>query len=562
MMSETAAGRVGVVVLLVLLAAAVVVPLLPGDPGAVRLAGVGALWWFAACAAPGVATLAACALFRPRRNVVAPRASTTTTLRAVATWASPVVLTAVAARVFAGTPEAPVLVLTAAVAPLLALLAPSTDPVPAPNPVAGLAAVAAVGLVLWANLAVVADVARLAGVPRHAALTLSAAAVFLGVAWRAARRPVGDAAVLVGAAGVAIPLVLIGAAIAVPPWTAWSRTAARPALTFGEGSAWVTDGRRLERSATLVFTEPHRVTALSPGVYRVLGEVAEEGAPRSVTREWRLTAGDALTLRPGDRLVLDAGTRVRFEAGKRVPGSAASGVVWAEPPERRSLETAAHALGAVVTLVGGALALLPRPRALAWRRAVAGPAFLTALMLAAVSWGAYGVYAAPELALGAVPTTGLVELPAFVLPSPVGRALVVTSVLALLVLSVATALALREVLAIQVGPANVDVAWGGLVMVAAVAGLWPADPWRTWLAGCGLVAAAVTAPRLAGGGGSAGVAGSLVGAAAFVGLAAFGGELPAWAGTLAAYPAVLAAPLAWVAVRTFGVRGVAGAARG
>src|SRR5439155_298659 len=128
-MSETAAGRVGVVVLLVLLAAVVVVPSLPGDPGAVRLAGVGVLWWFVACA----------------------------------------------------------------------------------------------------------DVARLAGVPRHAALTLSAATAFLGVAWRAARRPVGDAAVLAGAAGVVLPLVVIGAvAVAVPPWTAWSRTASRPALTFGE----------------------------------------------------------------------------------------------------------------------------------------------------------------------------------------------------------------------------------------------------------------------------------------------------------------------------------------
>src|SRR5204863_293098 len=84
--------------------------------------------------------------------------------------------TATAACVFAGAPEAPILVLTVAVAPLLALLAPSADPAPSLNRVAGLAAGAAVGLVLWANLGVVADLARLAGVPRHAALTLSAAA--------------------------------------------------------------------------------------------------------------------------------------------------------------------------------------------------------------------------------------------------------------------------------------------------------------------------------------------------------------------------------------------------
>ena len=218
---------------------------------------------------------------------------------------------------------------------------------------------------------------------------------------------------------------------------------------------------------------------------------------------------------------------------------------------------AAHALGAVLTLVGGALALLPRPRALPWRRAVAGPVLLPALTLAAVSWGAYGVYAAPELELGASPVTGLVELPALVLPAPVGRALVATSILALLALFVASALALREVIARQAGPANADVVWGGLVMVAAVVGLWPMDPWRTWLAGCGLAAATVAAPRLAGGDSRAGLAGSLAGGAAFVGVAAVGGQLPAWAGAVAAYPALLAAPLAWMVVRAAGRRGAA-----
>src|SRR2546426_1249439 len=197
-------------------------------------------------------------------------------------------------------------------------------------------------LPICANLGAVADVARLAGVPRHAALTLSAATAFLGVAWRAARRPVGDAAVLAGAAGVVLPLVVIGAvAVAVPPWTAWSRTASRPALTFGERSAWVTDGRRLERSTTLVFTEPHRVTALNPGVYRVVEEVVEGDAPRSVTREWRLAAGEALTLRPGDRLILEAGAPGRLQGGKRGAGSAAPGGAPGDPSPRRSPRNAA-----------------------------------------------------------------------------------------------------------------------------------------------------------------------------------------------------------------------------
>src|SRR5207247_11432419 len=119
-----------------------------------------------------------------------------------------------------------------AVAPLLALLAPSADPAPSLNRVAGLAAGAAVGLVLWANLGVVADLARLAGVPRHAALTLSAAAAFFGVGGRAAGRP-GGAVIRAGLVGVVLPLVVIGAPVAIPPWPAWSRTASRAALTFG-----------------------------------------------------------------------------------------------------------------------------------------------------------------------------------------------------------------------------------------------------------------------------------------------------------------------------------------
>src|SRR5207244_12160946 len=83
------------------------------------------------------------------------------------------------------------------------------------------------------------------------------------------------------------------------------------------------------------------------------------------------------------------------------------------------------------------------------------------------------------------PAAGGVEPPASALSAPGGRALVATSVLAMLLLFVATALALRDVIAMHARPANADVAWAGLLMLAAVAGLWPADPWRAWLAGCG-----------------------------------------------------------------------------
>src|SRR5207245_659515 len=89
---------------------------------------------------------------------------------------------------------------------------------------------------------------------------------------------------------------------------------------------WRSSPSSSARPIALDFTEGHRVTALSPATYRVV----EPGR----FREWQLRPGETLSLRAGDRLVLDAGARLRFEAGKRIPGAPASGVVWADPPER------------------------------------------------------------------------------------------------------------------------------------------------------------------------------------------------------------------------------------
>src|SRR4029453_9233198 len=100
----------------------------------------------------------------------------------------------------------------------------------------------------------------------------------------------------------------------------------------------------------LDFAELHRITALSLAIYRV----DEPGR----FRVWQLREGESLTLRAGDRLVLDAGARLRFEAGKRVPGTAASGVTWAGPADRRAPRTVAETTGAALTPVAGALALV------------------------------------------------------------------------------------------------------------------------------------------------------------------------------------------------------------
>jgi len=544
-----AAGRrIGVGVVLGLLGVALVLTAVPRDPGAIRLAGVATLWWFALAAAL-TSTVTASIFLRPP-------AKTTT---GVAAWVAPVVLVSLASRVFAGAAEAPVLALALLSAPLAALLGAAPGEEAGTNRVASVATLAAVGLVLWASLITLGDVAQVLGARRWLAVVLATALALLASAWGA--RDSGwllGASLGAGALGVVLAVIVVGAIAATPPWAAWREVASRPAHTFAARSAWVAEGRRFAEPVSLAFSEAHRVTALVPGVYRVV----EEADGRRVTREWGLAAGDALTLRPGDRLVLEAGAQVRFEPGKRVPGAPMSGIAWADPPERRRLSTLVETLGVTLTLVGGALALSPRAGAGAPSTtlgALAGPALLLLLVLAAVCWGVYGAHAAPELALGAGASAGLVELPALLLPTLPGRALVAATVIALILLFVAAAGALRGVGVAERGPGARDAIWTGLLALAAAAGVWPGDAWHVFLAGCGLAGATVIAPRLAGGGRAAGLAGAAVGAAAFAGLAAAAGLLPAWAAAPGAYPILLAGPLAWATSRTWRV---AGAARG
>ena len=55
-MSGARGRRLGIAALLVLLALAPVLALAPAAPGAVRIAGVSLLWWYAGLAAPLAAT--------------------------------------------------------------------------------------------------------------------------------------------------------------------------------------------------------------------------------------------------------------------------------------------------------------------------------------------------------------------------------------------------------------------------------------------------------------------------------------------------------------------------
>jgi hypothetical protein len=550
-MPRAVGRRVGSAVLAGLVTSVLLLTLLPGDPGSLRLGGVGAFWWLAVLVAPLAGALSVAIL-------AAATAARAPGLAALAAWAGPAVLIAVAARVFAGAADAPVVVLVVLLAPLAALLSPPRAAGFAANRVASLATLAAAALVLWGSFAALADVAEVLRVRRWQAAVLAAALALLAGEWRPRRaraRPVLAGVLLVaGAVGFVLPVVAVGATVGAAPWSAWSLAASRPAFTFDERSVWVTEGRALTHPETFDFSEAHRVTALAPGAYRIVEPVG----PARVTREWRLEVGDTLALRPGDQLVLEAGARVRFEPGKRVPGAPASGASWADPPERRSPQAAARTLGAALTLAGGALVLLRASAPPARGGARAAPALLFVVVLAAVSWGLYAALVAPDLALGAPGRAGLFELPARVVPPPAGPALTALAVLALLLLFVAGACALRNLAASMArgeSEQGVSLVWAGLVVAAAAASVWPADAWRVFLAGCGLAAAAASAPRLAGAGARAGLAGSLVGVAAFLVLWAGAAWLPDWAAAAGAYPALLAAPLAVVASRAWRVAG-------
>lgn len=465
-----------------------------------------------------------------------------TALRAVAGWTSPVLLASLAARVFLGDGTAPLLVLITLVAPLLALLC--TRACVSTTRVTGGVAALGIGAVLWANVVLIGDLARLAGIERWYALVIGLAVALVPVVVRGSSGW-STAAVPVGLAASALPLIVVAAVTGVTPWSAWSAVASRPAFAFDERSEWVTDGRTLAQATTLTFTEPHRVAAVTPGVYRVV----ERDDGRAVVREWRLGSGDFLALRPGDRLVLEPGVRVRFEPGKRVPGALASGAVWAEPAAPRAPGRALQFLGATVTLVGGAIALVATSSSTTGVAALGVPLTLLIFVLVPVGWGVYAMYAAPDLSLGAVLLTPLVQMPQ-VVDAGHGALLATVVGLALVALFIATLDALHrrvEQTAVPgLGPPHV--VWSVICLGAFVAGLWSVDPWRVLLAGFGLLAAGLVAPALTVADRRATLIGSTVGTVAFFASILAGPRLAGDFAVIGEYPALVAAPLAWAAV--------------
>jgi hypothetical protein len=482
-------------------------------------------------------------------------------------WLSPVVLAALADRVVAGDAGLPTLVATLALAPLIALLLAQSAPDEGRrvSRVADVAILIALTLILGANLLVLGDFARCLGFGRLHGIAAGVLLTLVVVASPAADR-CWRWAMPVGTLLVVLPLGVVIAS-AGAPWTVWAGIASRPSLTFDARSAWITRDRVFGERTILTFDEVHRVVAGAPATWRVI----ERDAPRVVVREWTLGAGDALTLRPGDQFAIEAGARVRFETGRRIPNSPASGVAWADGRTSPTRVTPLAALGIVVTLVGGALALWghrsgrehPSGRAEGRvpARLVVAPVLVLAFVLGATAWGLYGIALAPELAVVPRALAPLVEVTARLETAswrPSYAAVLAGGVIALF-LGVAFAWRTRLGELFHAGsaaprgappsPALLAGVTALIITLASTLAVQGGDPWQWFVWALGLAASAAAAPRLAQAGPRGELVGALCGGIAFGAAAAAVSFVPVDVRPFLEQPAVLAAPLGWATAR-------------
>jgi hypothetical protein len=211
---------------------------------------------------------------------------------------SPAVLTGLTASVVAGDPNAPILGFLVVLAPLAALLVIPRDAV-RPTALAALMAFVAAGVVLAGSILAASDVAVALGYPGGHALAAAVVAVSVGAL---GRRMVVIPSMAVVLGVLALTGLVAGVAMGggVAPWVAWARLASEPRLVFSTTTEWVREGRTFLKATTLAFGETQGVTSVSGGVVRV----TSPSSGGETVREWRLNAGDSLTIRAGERLTI------------------------------------------------------------------------------------------------------------------------------------------------------------------------------------------------------------------------------------------------------------------
>lgn len=526
--------RVGPPLLLALLAGGLGLAAVPDGPGSVRAGGVAFGWWYGAVAAPlASAAVAVLGGGRPGGALLAG-------------WLLPSLWLAVPVLDLESGQSGVWLGLLLVAGPLLAGWRSRAAAAPGADDAAGGAVLLlAAGLLLAANLALAGALAERLGLARASGVLVAALAAAALLPWRrSARTAAMLLAVALGALGLAT--LALARVAGAGPLAVWVAVADRPGPSFRALSPWITAGGDLGRARgrqPLVFEEEHRVVATAPATLRVL---SQDGL-RVVQRDWPLAAGQALVLRPGDRLEPTPGAIVRFEVGKRVPGAPAGAGALTGAADWPALA------GLALTVLAGALALVPARAAegggRAWRPATA----LLGALAWAHAWGLYTAHTAPEVHLGGVSADRLLEAPWQALAGrPAASAAGVLAATGALAAFLAGSLALRRRLALAgppgAGPGWERSLWAGVLALAAVAALRPLDPAGLSLGALGLAGSALGPVALWPGPLARGRRrlACLTGAVAFGALALAGGAagslIPA-APAVLAYPTLVAAPL-------------------
>ena len=438
-------------------------------------------------------------------------------------------------------PDAPSLALSALVAPLIALLAPASSAERRPNLVALMAA--GVGA-RPGHLGESAPVRgrrrpdRVSALGRHALATIiallaielahTADAPEKGASSRAgAERRTGRRVYRMALRGGGLTLLLHERARLRRAGRA-RRGRARHLAVGGLASGRVAARAHLQRGECVGDRRPDPGPIDGPRFHRSpAGHGAEPGdIPRARART--LPRGAAPPRRvvgaPRRRSARARRRRSSPVRGRQAdPGSPASGIAWADPPERSSLPSVLGALGATVTLVGGALAFVGSRRALAAPTIYIGSGLLLVLVLASSRSACSAPMPLPDCRSVCPRLPPSSTCPPRSFPGRGAGSSACSGAAVLLILFAATALALRDVInrALRTPDGKGSDAAGGraklvrpimrtFLVVACAASFWSGDASRALLTGLGLAASAMLATLLADDEPGARLVGSLV----------------------------------------------------
>jgi hypothetical protein len=234
------------------------------------------------------------------------------------------------------------------------------------------------------------------------------------------------------------------------------------------------------------------------------------------------------------------------------PPAAVSGADWAQPASHPPVRALAWLAAVTVAFMGGGIALGDAGEVRSRVEAVAATLVAGLIGVAGVVWGVYTAHLAPDVVMGSPRLAALARAPLHGLRAPLSTVATAALAVGLGASFVLAALALQRVMVRALGTAPAGrTAWSGFALTllpAGVLALTGIDAWALLILGFALAAATLTAPALAASDARAREVGAVVGALVFVTAAVMLG-LPRADDVVGAYPALVAAPLAWLAAR-------------